>query len=308
MTEGANAAPLLGRIFLVGVPRSGTTLLQALLAAHPDITSFTESHFFSRCFTALPGLGAVLRDDPTPRLHEFLAENQADTPPAAAWFGPPSPAALRLPPLRPAATNEVARRLVNVLDELARQRGAAFWLEKTPRHLQRLELIRRACRDDIPTQFVHLVRRGPETVASLFDASKHWERAYDLDECIRRWNDDLAITLTHLDEPGHHVVLYEALTRDPESELRRLLGRLGLPWAPTLLADYARGAGALATPGESWKQGTARAIAPSSRVEEVLDPAQRDVVWAGIASERYEQVAAHALPGSTEENGSGNVS
>ena len=34
------------RIFLVGCPRSGTTLLQSLLAAHPDITSFPESHFF----------------------------------------------------------------------------------------------------------------------------------------------------------------------------------------------------------------------------------------------------------------------
>lgn len=300
MTERTDAAPLRGRIFLVGVPRSGTTLLQALLAAHPDVTSFTESHFFSRCFTTVPGLGAVLRDDPTPRLHEFLAENQSDPPPAATWFGPPTPTALRLPPLRPAATNEVARRLVHVLDELAQGRGAAYWLEKTPRHLQRLDLIERACQGDLPTQFVHLVRRGPETVASLFDASKHWERAYDLDECIRRWNDDLAITVSHLDEPGHHVVLYEALTRDPETVVRRLLDRLGLTWAPTLLDDYARGAGALATPGESWKQGTVRTIAPSSRVDEVLDPAQREAVRAGIVAERYEQVAAHGLGGRGE--------
>ncbi|MEQ8960988.1 MAG: sulfotransferase [Coleofasciculus sp. C2-GNP5-27] len=34
------------RIFLVGCPRSGTTLLQSLLAAHPQIASFPESHFF----------------------------------------------------------------------------------------------------------------------------------------------------------------------------------------------------------------------------------------------------------------------
>lgn len=34
------------RFFLVGCPRSGTTLLQSLLAAHPEIISFPESHFF----------------------------------------------------------------------------------------------------------------------------------------------------------------------------------------------------------------------------------------------------------------------
>jgi hypothetical protein len=33
------------RLFLVGCPRSGTTLLQSLLAAHPQIASFPESHF-----------------------------------------------------------------------------------------------------------------------------------------------------------------------------------------------------------------------------------------------------------------------
>ncbi|MGL6135938.1 MAG: sulfotransferase, partial [Planktothrix sp.] len=36
------------RLFLVGCPRSGTTLLQSLLAAHSQIASFPESQFF-RC-------------------------------------------------------------------------------------------------------------------------------------------------------------------------------------------------------------------------------------------------------------------
>ncbi|NJL67494.1 MAG: sulfotransferase [Microcoleus sp. SM1_3_4] len=34
------------RIFLVGCPRSGTTILQSLLASHPEIISFPESKFF----------------------------------------------------------------------------------------------------------------------------------------------------------------------------------------------------------------------------------------------------------------------
>ncbi|MGL4503377.1 MAG: sulfotransferase family protein, partial [Planktothrix sp.] len=42
------------RIFLVGCPRSGTTLLQSLLAAHPQIASFPESHFFQSLAPAQP--------------------------------------------------------------------------------------------------------------------------------------------------------------------------------------------------------------------------------------------------------------
>ena len=44
------------RIFVVGAPRSGTTLVQGLLAAHSSLTSFTESHFFSRHFKLVPPL------------------------------------------------------------------------------------------------------------------------------------------------------------------------------------------------------------------------------------------------------------
>ena len=43
----SNTRAILSRIFLVGCPRSGTTLTQSLLAAHPMVASFPESHFFS---------------------------------------------------------------------------------------------------------------------------------------------------------------------------------------------------------------------------------------------------------------------
>ena len=35
-----------GRAFLIGCPRSGTTLLQSLLFSHPDVISFPETFFF----------------------------------------------------------------------------------------------------------------------------------------------------------------------------------------------------------------------------------------------------------------------
>ncbi len=38
--------PPVGRIFLVGTPRSGTTLYQSIMAAHSQILSLPETHFF----------------------------------------------------------------------------------------------------------------------------------------------------------------------------------------------------------------------------------------------------------------------
>lgn len=286
-----NGPAISGRVFLVGVPRSGTTLLQALLAAHPAMTSFTESHFFARHYTHLPLLGDVLIRDPSARVRRFLAENGAEE----AFAAPGLPMGARFSLTRPLFGPAVAKRLVRLLDDLARARGARWWLEKTPRHLHRLALIEGACDDGVPTHFVHLVRDGLQTVASLRTASRSWERAYTLDECIQRWNEDLAITLEHLDAPRHHVIRYEALTADPAAVLRPLLAALGLPWAPEMLERYAPAAGTLVAQDESWKQDVGRSIRPSGTADKVFDAAQRAYVSGALRQERYARIAAAAL-------------
>jgi hypothetical protein len=286
-----------GRIFIVGVPRSGTTLLQALLAAHDDVTSFTESHLFDRPFTVVAGLGPILTSDPTPGLAAFLAENDAPELVAARWFGPPQPRVLRWRALMPANTGRVARRLVDVLDELAAHREVPVWLEKTPRHLRSLPLLERVCDDGVPTRFVHVVRDGIETVASLRRASAHWERAYDLDECVRRWNHDLALTVGRLGAPGHHAVLYETLTADPEAVLRPLLAALDLPWRPEILTGYAAAADGVVASGESWKDGVGRQIRPSATADRELRPEQRERAAAALRRDLYDRIALRAVGG-----------
>ena len=97
------------RVFVVGVARSGTTLVQSLLAAHSTMTSFTESHFFDRHFTRLPGLpGPILTRDPRSRVHEFLVEN-GETSGESNWFEARARWALGLRPLLPFQTRPVAQ-------------------------------------------------------------------------------------------------------------------------------------------------------------------------------------------------------
>ncbi len=278
-----------GRIFVVGVPRSGTTLVQSLLAAHSTTTSYTESHFFDRHFTHLPLLGGpVLTRDPHPRLREFLAENHEEPPTAAAGL---AAKALRVRPLLPLQTRAVARLLLRVLDELTLRRGRSRWIEKTPRHLRYLPFLERMSGPEPRLAFVHVIREGLEVVASLHQASQSWERPYDLAACVRRWNADVGFSLGRVGSPTDCFVFYEELTTRPEATLRRLLAGLGLDWEPEILEGYAATAGRLVTrQEEGWKADLGRGIRPSATSDQALTAEQRELVSRTLQRGLYEEL------------------
>lgn len=272
------------RIFIVGAPRSGTTLLQSLLAAHDRATSFTESHFFSRSFRALPSFSsALLRHDPLPRLREFLAENETGA------LGDEIEQRVRTAAsgVRPLRTKAVARAFLEALDQLALARGRGMWIEKTPLHLRFVPFLDRI--SAAPTRFIHLIRSGVDVVSSLHRASQHWERAYGIEECVRRWNDDVAFSLTRAGSPSDAFVLYEHLTADPEAALRGLFSATGLDWQPGILERYAQEAARLTTAEETWKSGVDAAIRPSRASEQSLTAEQRERVRNSVRDDLYKR-------------------
>ena len=280
------------RIFIVGVPRSGTTLLQSLLAAHSEIASFTESHFFARHFGFLPTLGTpVLTRNPAPRVSEFLAENNGTAGDAARWFTDGGRWRLGMRPLLPLQTRPVARRLLRVLDELAISRKMTSWVEKTPRHLRYIPFLERLSGSGSSPRFVHLVRQGPQVVASLHAASQHWERPYDLETCVARWNRDVAFSQSRLAAPNDHFVLYEELTTQTETTLRRLFAGLDLPWEHGILDSYGQASSDLVTQEESWKAEVGRPIRPADTSERTLTPDQQQRVDESLRSDLYPAIA-----------------
>ncbi|MEM6484974.1 MAG: sulfotransferase, partial [Pseudomonadota bacterium] len=285
-------ATLRGRIFIVGVPRSGTTLLQALLAGHEQVTSFTESHFFSSHYKCVPLLGALLTVDPSARVARFMEENNCRSRRVYDSFQYNLPATIRLPVLRALYTRTVARGLVKILDEIGGSRGAPVWLEKTPRHLQFLPLIERATNDEVSTRFVHVIRDGLATVTSLYRASKSWERAYSLEECVRRWNQDMARTVAHLTSPNHCVVRYEALVDDPDSVLVPLLQTMELPWQGNLVQRVSEAATPLIRKEETWKAGVVDGMDRATVTTEALEESDQARVAAALRHDLFE-LAAH---------------
>lgn len=279
------------RVLVVGVPRSGTTLVQSLLAAHSTMTSFTESHFFDRHFSRLRFLAMpILTRNPDARLNEFLAENGEAHPDAAAWFVAKGRWTRRVRPLLPFQTRRVAKQLVRVLDDLALRRDASGWVEKTPGHLRYIHFLESVSSPDLPMRFVHVIRDGLEVVASLHRASQNWERPYDLNTCVRRWNADVSFSLGRIMAPTDHFVFYEELTSRPEATLRRLLDRLGLEWEPAILDRYADASDRVITSKESWKADVGRSIRRSGSSGQVLTAEQRTRVTRELRRGLYEQL------------------
>lgn len=278
------------RIFVVGVSRSGTTLVQSLLASHTALTSFTESHFFDRHFALLPWLSKpILARNPVPGLRDFLAENGIGTAEAAALLTATglTDSAYHFAPLR---TSSAARQFLDLLDRVAMQRSRAGWIEKTPRHLRYIPFLEGLAREESRIDFVHVVRTGVDVVASLHVASRNWERAYDLDTCVKRWNEDLSFALERAPSLNDHFVFYEELTADPERTMGHLFRDLALDWQPEILSRFGDTASELMTAEETWKEDVGRRLRRSAGAERTLTQAQRDRVAAALDSELYDRL------------------
>lgn len=242
------------RVFVVGCPRSGSTLLQSLLAAHLGMTSFRETHFFRefrrrRKWAAIPFLWPSIQA--RTRLTELAIE-----------LGNPSLA--YLVPRHALCTNIYVRAYYRMLDTLAIERKALIWVEKTPDHLHSIPLISRY----VPRAFfVHIVRDGRDVVASLYDAaSQHggtWSRYQNIDNAIARWNKDIRISENYVRNPDHEVITYARLVGDTKSVLKELCMRLEVTYDPGMVSLSHEVADSLISGEEQWKEGVkSRGIRP----------------------------------------------
>jgi hypothetical protein len=253
------------RIFVVGSPRSGTTLVQSILASHPDVWSLPETHFFLRA---------------VPRRRRRLFGLAGGDAPGALEEVAELAGAARLSRPRPGTTRQYARSFVGILDEAARRSGCGAWVEKTPNHLHHLGTIER----NVPApMFVHVVRNGADVVASVLavaaDYPLAWGGRRSIGQAAAIWASDVAITARHASSPNHVVVRYEQLIEDG--------GSLGDVWRRIGLAEpaaAARETASILTPDEPWKSSVKEALFDGRNLRRAsLSPEERDEIDAATA-------------------------
>jgi hypothetical protein len=254
------------RAFIVGCPRSGTTLLQSLLAAHSHIVSFPETHFYERLFggrlRSILGVPSRKVKSHWKNVLEEIGHTEMGS------FLPEHPLFIR----------QYSKAFLQILDTLTRNQGKQVWLEKTPGHLHVIDEIEKY----VPhPQFIHILRNGGDNIASLFEAGKRypkfWSREFGtLDQCIQNWITDIRISLKYLQAENHRVVKYESMATHPEMVLEKLCTFIGVPFEAGMVSNYAESADQLILEKEPWKGSIKGPItAQTSRFYEYLDEEQR---------------------------------
>lgn len=258
-------------LFLVGYPRSGTTLLQAMLAAHPLIASVPETHFFAKLVSKQRRLRRLGLTDRRQEAWGYLMAKQP------GFLGKETVS--RTPFVR-AHAKLFQRRL----DAMAAASGARLWLEKTPRHLHHIAQIEHYLHG---VRFIHILRSGADAIASLVDVTRRhpesWGGRQPFDKLTRRWLDDVAISLDQTGRSNHHLCLYEDLIDDPERVLRGITGFLGLAFAPSMISNHGSTYAEIGETNAVWTRAAAAPVRrPARKFETLLDDAEKDQIEASL--------------------------
>lgn len=288
------------RVFVVACPRSGTTLLQSLLAAHPKIRSFPESQFFLT-FAGKPQRNRRMYGEHPRTLSgrvRFAVTEILLRLGIAPRRGKLAPAFLASVASADVSSLTASRLLsrrtgafVGLLDAATLERGATLWVEKSPLHHGYIDVIERL----IPTaKFIHLSRNGLDVVASLRGAAlqypdrKPWSSFADLDRCIGAWLAASGNASEHAGRPNHHIVEYENLTAEPEATLMAVCDFIGVSYDPAMLTGYGEAAPGLVG-DEPWKEGVKGPIrSVPSKFERLLSPEEQAYVRERVSALRIE--------------------
>ncbi|RKY15644.1 MAG: hypothetical protein DRQ55_19280 [Planctomycetota bacterium] len=233
-------------IFVVGVARSGTTLLSAMLSAHSHLDCGPESRFFARYRHLDARARARILDPvawPRPAV-DFIASLRNQGHPISELFGltlPEIGSFLTERPPSPAAMLES----LTVLH--ARRAGKARWMEKTPRHL----LMTDTLRQHWPDAYIVRIVRDPRDVAMSL-ARMPFAKDSVVGNLVRVDHDDRISRERIEADPRAMTLRYEDLVSEPERELRCVCEFIGEVYEPGML-DSRETAGNVAAEHEWWK-------------------------------------------------------
>ncbi|MCW8840763.1 MAG: sulfotransferase, partial [Gammaproteobacteria bacterium] len=196
-----------GPIFVVGFPRSGTTMVEQILASHPNIVAGDEMHAVAQLAGETPQ--RLKSKSPYPECLDTLTGTQGER---------------LVQGLRDSFTRMV--QLHGVMEP-----GKGRYTDKTPlneTHLGLLHLLFpeaplvhliRHPLDVVLSSFFNDVRHGGHFASRLEDTARHYAMTMDM---VQQYRDELDLNYLPL--------RYEDLVDEQETNTRKLLEFVGEPW------------------------------------------------------------------------------
>ena len=208
-------------IFVVGVPRSGTTLMRFMLCAHPGISIAPETNylnrwmrFYSHLDVRKPGEFEVFWED-FRRLELFPS------------FGIDPDSTLKR--IRAAQAHDHRAIFACIAREYAARTGKARWGEKTPKHEHYLRVLL----EWFPAARVIYLLRDPRAVAASL-LSKDWGGSY-VHAHAERWRKSSVRAGLWAKDDRVRVLQYEELVREPERVLHSVCDFLNERFTPAMI-------------------------------------------------------------------------
>lgn len=211
--------------FIVGVSRSGTTLLRLILDAHPDLAIPPETHFIPEavrsCASSEDPSGAFIG---VVTSHVRWEDHQLD----------PALLRRRIASLEPFDVGDALRAFYRSYAERFRKQR---WGDKTPGYIRHMEIVQEVLPE---SRFIHLIRDGRDVALSAFSTRMGPQT---MEKQAEQWRASLQMAReqsTRLASGSYAEMYYEDLVSKPVLELKRVCELLDLKWSPAMLGYHER--------------------------------------------------------------------
>ena len=211
-------------LFVLGVRRSGTTLLRVMLDRHSELAIPDESYF-------IPQLADRHRG---PVDRQAFLDDLRRIPTLREWDVDIADMA---PRLRPGMA--LGEAIAAVYEAYAAAHGKRRWGDKTPMYMQHLSTLERLFPDAL---YVHLIRDGRDAAVSFLQmpegvVTRTWAHPGDVAGFACQWRQEVAAARALGDRVGSRYleVRYEHLVADPERALGHICAHAGLSFEPAML-------------------------------------------------------------------------
>jgi hypothetical protein len=218
-------------VFIIGVHRSGTSLLNMMLDGSSELWIPYESHFIAKLRKKYPDDGAFAsRDFRRSLIGEILDDEYV-----RGWE-------VRVEPgeIDPDRCLSFAGTIDAVYAAHAARAGKTRWGDKTPSYVMHADLLNALFPE---CRFVHLVRDGRDVAASV--VRQHWGEN-DYVSALKAWarKAELAERMLAMLPASRRMTLrYEDLVARPEENLKKVCAFLELEYEPAMLSYQQRSAG-----------------------------------------------------------------
>jgi len=210
--------------FVVGVGRSGTTLLRMMLDSHPSLAMPPETGF-------VPGVvRACRRRRPSPaELLALLREQRT-------WGDFDLDEAELERRFAAAGRLDASSALRAFYGLYAEGEGKPRWGDKTPAYVKRMPLIERALPE---ARFIHVIRDGRDVALSR--AKRALREPAPPQRVAEKWRRRILDAREQAKRLAHYAeIRYEDLVTDTEPTLRRAVELVELEWDPAMLRYHER--------------------------------------------------------------------